>query len=105
MVVLDKVTPVEDVRKAMAGAFINTMGEKANQEANTSVIALGADGKTVRISTNWDIESNNPDVDDQAETILFNTLKKADLVSQFQEPRCSRGWFYHQLCKGRSFSG
>ena len=82
VVVLDKVTPVEDVRKAMAGAFINTMGEKANQEANTSVIALGADGKTVRISTNWDIESNSPDVDDQAETILFNTLKKANLVSQ-----------------------
>ena len=66
----------------MAGAFINTMGENEGQEANTSVIALGADGKTVRISTNWDIESNNPDVDDQAETILFNTLKKAGLVSQ-----------------------
>ena len=82
VVTLDNVTPVEDVRAAMAGAFINTMGEKANQEANTSVIALGADGKTVRISTNWDIESNNPEVDDQAETILFNTLKKANLVSQ-----------------------
>ena len=63
VVTLDKVTPVEDVRKAMAGAFINTMGEKAQQEANTSVIALGTDGKTVRISTNWDIESNNPEVD------------------------------------------
>ena len=82
VVTLDKETPVETVRQAMAGAFINTMGEKANQEANTSVIALGTDGKTVRISTNWDIESNNPDVDDQAETILFNTLKKAGLVSQ-----------------------
>ena len=82
VVTLDKETPVETVRQAMAGAFINTMGEKANQEANTSVIALGTDGKTVRISTNWDIESNNPEVDDQAETILFNTLKKAGLVSQ-----------------------
>ena len=82
VVTLDKVTPVEEVRKAMAGAFVNTMGEKVNQEANTSVIALGTDGKTVRISTNWDIESNNPEVDDQAETILFNTLKKAGLVSQ-----------------------
>ena len=82
VVTLDKETPVEEVRQAMAGAFINTMGEKANQEANTSVIALGTDGKTVRISTNWDIESNNPEVDDQAETILFNTLKKAGLVSQ-----------------------
>ena len=82
VVTLDKETPVETVRQAMAGAFINTMGENEGQEANTSVIALGADGKTVRISTNWDIESNNPDVDDQAETILFNTLKKAGLVSQ-----------------------
>ena len=82
VVTLDKETPVEDVRLALTGAFINTMGENAQKEANTSVIALGTDGKTVRISTNWDIESNNPEVDDQAETILFNTLKKAGLVSQ-----------------------
>ena len=82
VVTLDKETPVETVRQALAGAFVNTMGENAQKEANTSVIALGTDGKTVRISTNWDIESNNPDVDDQAETILFNTLKKAGLVSQ-----------------------
>ena len=82
VVTLDKETPVEQVRQAMAGAFINTIGDKANQEANTSVIALGTDGKTVRISTNWDIESNNPEVDDKAEDILFNALKKAGLVSQ-----------------------
>jgi len=82
VVVLDKETPVEQVRQALSGAFINTIGEKANQEANTSVIALGTDGKTVRISTNWDIESNNPEVDDKAETILYNTLKKAGLINQ-----------------------
>ena len=82
VVTLDKETPVETVRQAMAGAFINTIGDKAQQEANTSVIALGTDGKTVRISTNWDIESNNPEVDDKAEDILFNALKKAGLVSQ-----------------------
>ena len=82
VVTLDKETPVETVRQAMAGAFVNTIGEKANQEANTSVIALGTDGKTVRISTNWDIESNNPEVDDKAEDILFGALKKAGLVSQ-----------------------
>ena len=82
VVTLDKETHVEDVRQALAGAFINTMGENQGKEANTSVIALGTDGKTVRISTNWDIESNNPEVDDQAETILFNTLKKGGFVSQ-----------------------
>ena len=82
VVTLDKETHVEDVRAALAGTFINTMGENQGKEANTSVIALGTDGKTVRISTNWDIESNNPEVDDQAETILFNALKKGGFVSQ-----------------------
>ena len=82
VVTLDKETPVEVVRQALAGTFINTIGEKAGQEANTSAIALGTDGKTVRISTNWDIESNNPEVDDKAETMLYNALKKAGLISQ-----------------------
>ncbi len=82
VVTLDKQVPVEQVRTALAGAFINTIGENKDKEANTSVIALGTDGKTVRISTNWDIESNNPQVDDKAETILYNTLKKAGLVNQ-----------------------
>jgi len=82
VVTLDKETPVEQVRQTLAGAFVNTVGENAGQEANTSVIALGTDGKTIRISTNWDIESNNPEVDDQAETILYNALKKGGFVSQ-----------------------
>ena len=82
VVTLDKATPVEDVRKALAGVFINSVGEKSGQEANTSVIALGAEGTTVRISTNWNIESNSPTVDDEAEELLYAALKKADLVSQ-----------------------
>ena len=82
VVTLDKQVEVEEVRGLFANAFVNTIGEKAGQPANTSVIALGTDGKTVRISTNWDIESNDPTVDDKAETILYETLKKASLVSQ-----------------------
>ena len=96
VVTLDKETPVEEVRQILSGAFINTIGENAGKEANTSVIALGTDGKTIRISTNWDIESNNPAVDDQAETILYNALKKANLVSQanvesFKNPDIRQG--------------
>ncbi len=82
VVTLDKPVQVEDVRQVMEGAFINSIGEKAGQPANTSVIALGTDGKTIRVSTNWNIESNDVKMDDQAETILYNTLKKANLVSQ-----------------------
>ena len=83
VVTLDKQVPVEDVRKVLDGAFINTIGDKAGQPANTSVIALGAaEKKTVRISTNWNIESNDVKTDDEAETILYKALKKAQLVSQ-----------------------
>ena len=82
VVTLDKETPVEQVRQALAGAFVNTIGENAGKEANTSVIALGTDGKTIRVSTNWDIESNSPTVDDEAETILYNALKKGGFISQ-----------------------
>ncbi len=63
----------EQVRGLIAEAFPG---------CNTGALALGTDGKTIRISTNYKIESNNPAVDDEAETILFNTLKKAGLVTQ-----------------------
>ena len=82
VVTLDKESHVEDVRQALTGVFVNTVGENTGKEANTSVIALGTDGKTIRVSTNWDIESNNPEVDDKAETILYNALKKGGFVSQ-----------------------
>ena len=93
---VDKETPVEQVRQALAGAFVNTIGENAGKEANTSVIALGTDGKTIRVSTNWDIESNSPTVDDEAETILYNALKKGGFISQanvedFKNPDVRQG--------------
>ena len=96
VITLDKETHVEEVRQALAGVFINTVGENAGKEANTSVIALGTDGKTIRVSTNWDIESNNPNVDDEAETILYNSLKKGGFVSQasveaFKNPDIRQG--------------
>jgi SecD/SecF fusion protein len=96
VVTLDKETPVEEVRTALAGAFVNTLGENAGKAANTSVIALGTDGKTIRVSTNWDIESNSPTVDDEAETILYNALKKGNFISQanvedFKNPDVRQG--------------
>ena len=96
VVTLDKETPVEQVRQALAGVFVNTVGENTGKEANISVIALGTDGKTIRVSTNWAIESNNPNVDDEAETILYNALKKGGFVSQesvesFKNPDVRQG--------------
>ena len=82
----------EEIRTVLGDAFVNADGTKAN----TSAIAIGTDGKTIRVSTNYMIESNNPAVDDQAETILYNSLKKAGLVSQenvdaFKKPDVRQG--------------
>jgi SecD/SecF fusion protein len=70
--------------------------------ATTNVIALGTDGKTIRVSTNWNIDSNNPTEDDKAETILYKALKKGGFVSQarrggLQEPGYPSGRLYHQF--------
>nr|MCR5157693.1 protein translocase subunit SecD [Prevotella sp.] len=81
VVVLDKEAPVEDVRQAMAGAFINTIGSNEGQEANTSVIALEG-SRTVRISTNWNYESSDPSVDEQAENIIYEKLSAAGLITK-----------------------
>lgn len=82
VVTLSKATEVEDVRTVLEGAFVNTTGTDAGKQATTSVIALGTDGKTIRVSTNYNIESNDPLEDDRAETILYNALRKAGYVSQ-----------------------
>ena len=81
VVVLDKAVPVEDVRQALDGAFVNTLGSKAGQEANTSVIALEG-SRTVRISTNWNYESNDPSVDEQAENIIYEKLNAAGMITK-----------------------
>ena len=93
---LENQTEVEKVREALRGTFVNSIGDNKGQEANTSVIALGTDGKTIRVSTNWNIESNSPTVDDEAETLLFEALKKANIVTQasaaeFKNPEVREG--------------
>ena len=73
VVKLEKSVEPEEVRTALAGAF---------GEANVSAIALGTDGKTIRVSTNYKIESNDPTVDDECENILFKAMSQAGLVTQ-----------------------
>ena len=73
VVKLEKSVEPEQVRTALAGAF---------GEANVSAIALGTDGKTIRVSTNYKIESNDPTVDDECENILFKAMSDAGLVTQ-----------------------
>ena len=44
-------------------------------DANVSVIAIGTDGKTVRISTNYRIEEEGNNIDSEIEAYLYETLK------------------------------
>ena len=87
VVQFEKSVQPEDVRGIIAEAF---------PDCTTGALSLGTDNKTIRISTNYKIESNNPAVDDEAETILYNALKKANLVSQksvedFKNPDIRQG--------------
>lgn len=56
--------------------------ENKVEGANLSVIALGTDGKTVRISTNYRINDTDDDIDTQIEQFLFDALKGGNLLSQ-----------------------
>ena len=69
----EKAVEPEEVRGILAETFPG---------CNTSALALGTDNKTIRMSTNYKIESNSPTVDDEAEAMLYEGLKKAGLVSQ-----------------------
>ena len=87
VVQFEKSVQPEDVRGIIAEAF---------PDCTTGALSLGTDNKTIRISTNYKIESNNPAVDDEVETILYNALKKANLVSQksvedFKNPDIRQG--------------
>ena len=69
----EKPVQPEQVRDALEGAF---------GESNFSAIAIGVDGRNIRITTNYKIESNDQNVDDEVERILFESLTKAGLVTQ-----------------------
>lgn len=56
----------EQVRELIEGQF---------EDANVTVIAIGTDGKTVRISTNYRINEEGNNVDSEIEAKLYEVLK------------------------------
>ena len=73
VVKLEKAVEPEDVSRALQASFPNS---------SVSALALGTDHKTIRISTNYKIESNSPTIDDEVEEILFKALSKEGMVTQ-----------------------
>ena len=57
--------------------------KEVGDQANVSAIALGTDGKTLRISTNYDINNNSSDADAQVEKFIYQALKKGNLLADY----------------------
>ena len=72
VVMLENEVQPETVRPMLAEAF---------PESNTSVIALGTGGKTLRISTNYRIQEDGIEVDSEIEQKLYETLKAGNLLT------------------------
>ena len=72
VVTFDKEVQPEQVRGLLSEAF---------PESNTSAIAIGTDGHTIRVSTNYRIDEDGLDVDSELEAQLFNTLQGAGLLA------------------------
>ena len=71
------VNPVapEDIRAALANKFQErAAAEEDVDKVTTQVIALGTDGKMVRISTNYRINENGQQVDSEIEKMIYETL-------------------------------
>ncbi len=57
------------------------LAQKIGEDASVSVIAIGSDGQTVRISTNYRIEDDAQDIDAEIEMFLYEAFMDAKLLS------------------------
>ncbi|WP_294588947.1 protein translocase subunit SecDF [uncultured Phocaeicola sp.] len=51
-------------------------------DANVQAIALGTDGKTIRVTTNYRIEEDSPTIDAEIEEFLYQALKEGNLLGK-----------------------
>ncbi len=73
VIVFDKAVEPEEVTDALRPVFTGS---------NVSSLALGTDHKTIRVSTNYKIDSNDPNVDNEVEDMLYKALSSAGMVTQ-----------------------
>ena len=73
IVLFEKEVQPEQVREALVETF---------PESNTNAIALGTEGKTIRVTTNYRIEEDGIEVDHDIEALLFEALKKSGALSE-----------------------
>ena len=65
----------EEVSSAIAAKV-----HAVDPEANVSALALGTDGRTVRLTTNYRIDDNADGIDEQVEHFIYEGLKEHNLI-------------------------
>ncbi|MBO5675467.1 MAG: protein translocase subunit SecDF [Bacteroidaceae bacterium] len=73
VVMFEKQVTAEQANALLANAF---------EGSNISAIALGTDGNTLRISTNYRINEDGTEVDSEIEAKLYEVLKAGDMLAQ-----------------------
>ncbi len=59
---------------------VRTLLQPKVGDANVQAIALGTDGKTIRVTTNYRITEDSPTIDAEIEEFLYNALKEGNLL-------------------------
>ena len=73
VVMFEKKVSAEQANALLANAF---------EGSNINAIAIGSDGNTLRISTNYRINEDGTEVDSEIESKLYEVLKGGDLLAQ-----------------------
>ncbi len=73
VVMFEKQVTAEQANALLANAF---------EGSNISAIALGTDGNTLRISTNYRINEDGTEVDSEIEAKLYEVLRAGDMLAQ-----------------------
>ena len=68
--------------KKVSAEQANALLENAFEGSNINAIAIGSDGNTLRISTNYRINEEGTEVDSEIEAKLYEVLKGGDLLAQ-----------------------
>ena len=79
---LNEVVP-EEVTAALQAKFNEASAKDENiEDATVKTIALGTDNKSVRVTTNYRIYENGSEIDEEIETILYDTFKEMNVIDQ-----------------------
>ena len=71
-----------DIEAARATLQKNLVDKESEEAVNTNVIALGTEGNSIRVTTNYKIKDNGATIDQEIEEILYNSFVELGLVDK-----------------------